>query len=286
MNSSPSSDSSLDQADVRRHERYFVGVDLGQSNDPTAIAGVRRVDLEDGRPVFQVGYLERLPLGTPYPGVVTHVERLLKRPPFLGRAELVIDHTGVGRPVFDLFITRGVSPIGVSITSGDVETFDANGAWRVPKLTLISRLQALLHDSRLKIHRDLPEARTLTAELQDFKAEVTDSGYWRFGARSGKHDDLVLAVAIACWRGYGGARTGILEFYRQQASADRAAASSGGAQLLLRAPAGTTPSHLHTVTGRIIAVTPDGLVRVSAEEAKPLVNAGWKQIEKSDEVGA
>jgi hypothetical protein len=28
-------------------------------------------------------------------------------------------------------------------------------------------------------------------------AEVTDSGYWRFGARAGKHDDLVLALALA-----------------------------------------------------------------------------------------
>jgi hypothetical protein len=48
--------------------RYFVGVDLGQSRDPTAIAIVRRVELADpaaaveaGRkpePVYAVGCLE------------------------------------------------------------------------------------------------------------------------------------------------------------------------------------------------------------------------------------
>jgi hypothetical protein len=29
---------------------------------------------------------------------------------------------------------------------------------------------------------------------------VTDSGRWTFGARSGAHDDLVLALALALWR--------------------------------------------------------------------------------------
>jgi hypothetical protein len=49
------------------------------------------------------------------------------------------------------------------------------------------------------------------AELRDFRAEVTDSGYWRFGARAGKHDDLVLAVAIALWRAYGGGPECVVE---------------------------------------------------------------------------
>ena len=44
--------------------------------------------------VYRVGYLERLPLGTPYPGIVAYIGRLLGRLP---GAELVIDFTGVGR---------------------------------------------------------------------------------------------------------------------------------------------------------------------------------------------
>jgi hypothetical protein len=141
-----------------------------------------------------VGHLERLPLATPYPGVVAHVGRMLARTPLRGKAELVIDFTGVGRPVFDIFIGAGISPIGVTITAGDSVANDGL-VYRVPKLILISRVQALLHDGRLKIHKGLPDAPALVAELQEFRAEVTDSGYWKFGARAGKHDDLVLAVA-------------------------------------------------------------------------------------------
>jgi hypothetical protein len=73
-------------------------------------------------PIFQVGHLERVPLGTPYPGVVAHVGRLLTKLP--GHPELVIDFTGVGRPVFDMFVYSGISPTGVLITGGTAETRD------------------------------------------------------------------------------------------------------------------------------------------------------------------
>jgi hypothetical protein len=187
---------------------YTVGVDLGQSVDPTAIAIVRASpvsDDEDPDPLFQVGYLERLPLNTPYPGVIGHVARLLAHPnlqPDRIEPELVIDFTGVGRPVFDMFQSKGLSPIGVGITAGDTIIKDEKDSriWKVPKIILISGLQAVLHDGRLKIQKELADAPALVSELQDLRATVTDSGYWKFGAREGKHDDLVLALAIAVWR--------------------------------------------------------------------------------------
>ena len=104
--------------------------------------------------------------------------------------------TGVGRPVFDLFAYAGISPIGVLITSGASEKYDRQ-ILNVPKLSLVSRLQALLHEGRLKIHREIPDAPALVRELQDYRIEYTPSGKLTFNARAGKHDDLVLALAIA-----------------------------------------------------------------------------------------
>jgi hypothetical protein len=94
--------------------------------------------------IYQVGHLERVPLGTLYPGIVAHVRRLLGKLP---NAALIIDYTGVGRPVFDLFTSAGISPVSVLITGGAVETHDGP-IYGVPKLTLVSRLQALLHEGR------------------------------------------------------------------------------------------------------------------------------------------
>jgi hypothetical protein len=90
----------------------------------------------------------------------------------------------------------------------------------VPKLVLISRLQALLHEGRLKIQKELPEAKILVGELMDFRVQYTPAGHLTFNAREGKHDDLVLALAIACYRaaGDGVAYAGLLDWYRQQAA--------------------------------------------------------------------
>jgi hypothetical protein len=159
--------------------------------------------------IFQVGHLERVPLGTPYPGIVAHVGRLLGKLP--AGTELVIDYTGVGRPIFDMFTYAGISPLGVLITAGTAETYDG-AICSVPKLTLVSRLQALLHEGRLKIQKELPEAETLVRELQEFRVEFTAAGHLTFNARSGKHDDLVLALAIAVWRAYGGGSPGQVYF--------------------------------------------------------------------------
>ena len=199
---------------VRRESHFALGCDLGQAIDPTAIAIVERIveakvplevgtDLRErsGPPRCECRYLERLPLQTPYPSVIAHTARLLARPPLANGAALIIDMTGVGRAVCDMFTQAGLHFTGVTITGGDAERLDADDGtnWHVSKIQLVSRLQALFHAGDLKIAKSLPEAAALASELQDFRASISEAGYASFGARVGKHDDLVLALALAVW---------------------------------------------------------------------------------------
>jgi hypothetical protein len=155
---------------------------------------------EDEKPaIYQCGFIERVPLGTTYPTVVNYVGQLLQRPIWRGQIDMAIDKTGVGAPVADLFTAGGLSFASVTITGGDTETREGT-THRVPKMTLVSALQALLHEGRLHIQKELPEAAVLVRELQDFRVRYTDAGHMTFGAREGRHDDLVLALAIAVWR--------------------------------------------------------------------------------------
>jgi hypothetical protein len=121
------------------------------------------------------------------------VARLLHRLP--ARTELVIEFTGVGRPVADMSTAARLAPTLVLTAAGTAETYDG-GFLGVSKLALISRVQALLHEGRLKIHKDLTEAPALVRELRNFPCEYI-AGSITFNAGSGRHDDLVLSLAIA-----------------------------------------------------------------------------------------
>jgi hypothetical protein len=192
---------------------YTLGVDLGQSQDPTAIVAVEteaarrcyydwRGELREGwaeTVVHRVRHAERLPLQLPYPSQVAYVRRLLSSPALPRETALVVDMTGVGRPVFDLFEAEGLKPIGVVITGAAEENRTADRIFTVPKLLLVSRLQASLHAGELKFAPDLAEAQALRTELSEFRMRQTDTGRLTFGAREGRHDDLVLALCVALW---------------------------------------------------------------------------------------
>jgi hypothetical protein len=61
-------------------------------------------------------------------------------------------------------------------------------------------LQILLQGSRLKICRALPEAATLVKELENYRLKITAAAHETFGAASDSlHDDLLTALALACW---------------------------------------------------------------------------------------
>lgn len=200
---------------------YFVGLDLGQVRDHTAVAVVTPDDLykealalnaelrrrrhpdrdlvEPHDPIYEVVHLERLPLGTGYPEVVERVRALLSTPPLRGNADLAVDATGVGAAVVDMLGHAGLSFKSVVITGGERQTRDGD-THRVPKRDLIAAPQVLLQGRRLKIAPDLPDAETLTEELLNFRHAVTRSANEAYGAwREGDHDDLVLAVALAVW---------------------------------------------------------------------------------------
>lgn len=206
----------LNPADDRFNYRssYAVGVDLGQSKDPTSVAVIERIEALDKawpvwgerkalrariRPRFNLLMLDQLPLGMPYPQQVGHIAGILGRQPL---AELqpwtFIDYTGVGAPVFDIFQQQRVPNImGVTITAGGSISRNDRGGLSVPKVTLVSRLQALLHNGDLRHPANMPLAKPFRRELLDFRATYSNAGNIRFGAREGMHDDLILAVALA-----------------------------------------------------------------------------------------
>ena len=192
----------------------LIGVDLGQARDFTAISIIKQqqdygMDMFEGRNkvgkrYYHVVHLERPPLETSYESIVDRVTQLYRKLKEDGSAKIVVDYTGVGRPVFDMFQRDSIYPYGISITGGSQVTRDGR-IYNVPKRDLAGCLQVLYQQQRIKVSGKLNHARTLNSELLDFKVKIdAETGHDTYEHRSGKHDDLVLSVACACWFGENG----------------------------------------------------------------------------------
>lgn len=208
-----------DESAPEIEKRFFIGLDLGQSQDYTALAIIEQtvtipVSRSFAAKVEEIieqncVHLQRYELRTPYPAIVKDVGRIVQRVNQQARqAEenyaqtvLAIDATGVGAPVVDLFRAERlpVSLEPIQIVAGATVSQD-NGVTRVPKRDLVGTVQLALQNKTLKVAAALKEAATLTRELQNFQVKITDSANDVYGAwREGTHDDLVLAVALALW---------------------------------------------------------------------------------------
>src|SRR5215204_2704689 len=128
-------------------KRYSVGVDLGQANDPTAVAVLEKTvvpsqtalfapvgkepsnRLVEGSLVYDLVYLKRPKLGTPYDVIAKRVADLIcelePQGAFgeLGQVTLSVDGTGVGRGVVDMlraeFHRRGAMSSSASLPRVD-----------------------------------------------------------------------------------------------------------------------------------------------------------------------
>ena len=204
---------------------FYIGVDLGQVSEPTAIAIIQSDTLEylrtekiyepewityrsvyrgkDGKETtehplitYALRHVERMSPGTSYPAIVERVKQILKDLP---SPELVIDVTGVGTPVTDLFDRAGLSSTRVQVIAGEEVGKDGSVS-KVPKRELVSTAQILLQTNRLRIAKGLRLSKLLVRELATFKMKVSLKEEMPTLWREGAADDLVLALSIALWR--------------------------------------------------------------------------------------
>jgi hypothetical protein len=197
----------------KQEHRYLVGLDLGQANDYTALGILHQKFVESRhRFEYELPYLERV-RGMPYPLIVEKVEALLKKPELQASEPplLIIDKTGVGAPVCDMFnpklmkqnsmVPLNKDVIEITITAGHTPT-RVIGGYHVPKRDLVFALLAIYQSLRIKVAEALPLAESLKGELTNLKLKINTSGHDTYSAwRESENDDLVLCLAQAAWYG-------------------------------------------------------------------------------------
>ncbi len=202
---------------MNQSRRFVMAADIGQSNDYTALAildSYRHVErAELGREPHEyprrhdLVHLERF-RELPYPEQVARIaERYAELTRYAERlrapVNLVVDATGVGKPILDTLREAGLKPRGIIITGGETAS-RSGGVTRVPKRELVTTLQVALQAGRLRIAEELPLADALLSEFRGFRVKISLSGHAKFGNdvgswREADHDDLVLAVSLGVW---------------------------------------------------------------------------------------
>ena len=190
---------------------FFAGLDLGQSQDYTALAIIERKTLYSPHrdPItyqhhraftHDLRHLERIPLGTSYVEVAKRIAEM-KSAPELQQMKIAVDATGVGAAVLDQLRAElgylDITP--VLITAGHA-THTANGVWFIPKKDLVAGPLIMLERGQLRIAADIPLRAEFTAEMLSIKESRSASGHIHYGPANGGRDDLFIAFTLALWR--------------------------------------------------------------------------------------
>ena len=219
--------------------RYSVGVDLGQANDPTAIAVLEKKivppetalfapvgespsnRLVEGSVAYDLVYIKRPKLGTPYDTIAKRVADLVcelePQGAFgeLGQVTLSVDGTGVGRGVVDMLDTefqrRGTTSKSiprvdfrrVSVTGSQTtlkRPTRTNGYWSVPKKDLVFPAVAAFQQGKIRIGK-VKDRDALVNELKNYKrtTNIATGGMQFEPWRESDRDDLLFAVCLALW---------------------------------------------------------------------------------------
>ncbi|AXT25929.1 hypothetical protein D1823_04635 [Ruegeria sp. AD91A] len=190
---------------VTGYVRYWIGADLGQANDYSAVCVIKDQALptSDGNGIV-VGPRERTVVyadkfkGVSYVDVVDYLIKLRNASPFGGKSELVIDGTSIGRVVSDMLWDQGVDHNAVQMTGG--QEWRRSGRYvNASKTLMIENLAVLFAAGELNFARDLLLRKEIEEDLASFTTQTTAAGNQIItqSRNASGHGDLGVGLIVA-----------------------------------------------------------------------------------------
>lgn len=152
---------------------YYGGVDLAKHEDYSVVVIVNRK-----REVVFLDRFHRVDWSL-------QIQRIRAASDRFNRAELLVDATGIGDPIFEALRKEGLRVQPYTLTNRS-------------KAALIDNLSMMIERKQITLPR--PElAPEMIEELEAFEYSITDSGNVRTSAPGGQHDDCVIGLGLAAW---------------------------------------------------------------------------------------
>ena len=152
-----------------KHRPYYQGVDLAKHADFTvSMTG----------PTGRITHIDRWQhLSWPI-----QEEKIMNINKQHGRAKIIIDSTGIGDPVYDHLLQKGV----------DIDPFRFTEDSR---RRLLENLQLMMENRKIIF----PPHKELCQELNSMGWKISAKGKVRIEAPTGRHDDCVMSLALTAW---------------------------------------------------------------------------------------
>jgi hypothetical protein len=192
---------------------FLIGLSVSQGA-PCGIAILERFKPspspgQRGLASYVCRYLRRwLPPQTAYPVLLAELAVILSGP--LANSELIVEAGASIKPVVAMLrnhrVPAFVRPVEVKVNAEDAY---AGHAWKVGKGSLIETTRQVLQEERMTFDEQMPgevmattpSVRTIYQAMLTYPFERAPAANEAFASREGEYDDLVLAVALACWFG-------------------------------------------------------------------------------------
>jgi hypothetical protein len=201
---------------MMENKKYLIGLDIGMMQDYSALCMIEQIEevkpanlveriLEHYEVRYNLTHIEQFPLGTQFPAVVKRVSEIVYNPEIERNNKLIIDATGIGEAIVQMFREKSILPVSIVITGGAEVTKPRSKyeIYHVPKRDLVSALMKIVQSGRFKIADGLALGRLFDEQLSMFHYTLNKkTGHDSYeAAKDSIHDDIVLAAALAAWYG-------------------------------------------------------------------------------------
>ena len=181
---------------------FILGLDPAQLRDWSALAAIdMQYKAEKTRFEYSLVAMARKQ-GLPYDQIVDWVVKTLKKPEFNTHAppEFVLDATGVGVAVNDMFRAKHIRAKAITITAGNGLSREGT-IFHLGKARLIGKFLGAFDAGKVHVNPDMPIWPAVEREMLSFRAEMNAQGRVKMEAESGENDDMLFALALCVWYG-------------------------------------------------------------------------------------
>ena len=197
---------------------YILSQDIGKKQDDTTSLIYRitpeYVDSYDGgrrvMTFMDVVYMDKRRLS--YDRLARFTQELMQSASLGERSTLLIDGTGIGEAVYDIYTSKGLEPVKIIFTSGETASMERNRAeqskrfndisgYKVPKVDMVSAAQVIFQQGRIRFAPDLPFRDECLEQLQSFVGKVNErtENVKYENLTDEIHDDFVVNILMASW---------------------------------------------------------------------------------------